>query len=161
MSDEELVPWATRLARELRDVPEVVDQLLDAEALRLARTAAKFAPRSSGALSKSFSAKGAEVRSSVPYAAVASEGGRVVARRVSDLLVPVKPGYRPGPGYVTIRARSGERIVVRSGTHELWAIRRREVQLRGSGYLGRALETHLEQADERVAAKLPDVGGAR
>lgn len=150
----ELEDWATRLAAALRDVH--LRRELEEEADRLAAVAARHAPRRTGALARSFRGRGLHVEAA-PYAEIVSEGGTVRSARIGGLLVPVRPGYRPGPGFATVRSRGGQRIVVRSGTHELWAIRRREVRLRGDHFLARALESHLDHADERVARALPGV----
>jgi hypothetical protein len=157
MSTEMLERWAPRLAGELRDLPEALDRELTEEADRLARTTARHAPRRTGFLARSFKGDEQQVTSTAPYAVTASEGGVIRARAHGWLLIPVRPGYRPGPGFVTVRARNGERVVLRAGTPELWAIRRREVRIRGSRYLERALEDHLQGAPERVADILPDV----
>lgn len=158
MPDETLERWAPRLADELGDVPRDLQRLRSTEAERLADTLARTAQRGhTGRLRRSFEAKGPDVTSSVDYAEVASTGGTIVAKVHGNLVVPVKPGYTPGPGYVTVRARNGSLIVVRSGTHELWAVRRREVRVTGSRYLERGLAKHLEHADERAASVLPGV----
>jgi hypothetical protein len=157
MSTEMLERWAPRLAGELRDLPEALDRELTAEADRLARTAARLVQRRSGALARSFRGEDHRVTSTKPYAVMASEGGVIRARAHGWLLVPVRPGYHPGPGFSTVTTRGGQRIVIRNGTHELWAVRRREVRVRGSRYLERALEDHLQGAPERVADILPDV----
>lgn len=154
---ETLERWAPRLAGDLRALPEALDRALDTEADHLARTAGRLAPRASGRLARSFVGQDHRVTSTAPYAVVASEGGIIRARAHGWLLVPVRPGYRPGPGFTTVTTRGGERIVIRSGTRELWAIRRREVRIRGSRYLERALDAHLQEAPERVARVLPDV----
>jgi hypothetical protein len=153
--------WAARLAQGIRKSVGQLPRTLEEEAQHLAAATRLFAPRKSGALQESIRAQGPEVIVAGPaaaYAKIQNDGGPIVARRHGWLTIPVRPGYVPGPGLVTLKSRDGNQIVVRSGTYELWAIRRRVVTLKGSRYADRALEVHLEHAAERVLRTLPDAG---
>lgn len=153
---DELEHWAPHLARDLDRVRRDLPEILEVEADHLAATTRRLAPRRSGALRASIMARGPDVTSSVPYAVLQSEGGVIKALRRGWLTIPVRRGYKPGAGYVTVRGRDGHQYVVRSGSYDLWAVRRRQVRIRGSRYLDRALAAHLEQADERVTKVLVD-----
>lgn len=161
MADELFDHWATRLAADYREVAGQLPLTLAQEAQLLAATTRRLAPKATRALERSIRAQGPEVVSGLPYAEIQSTGGIIQARQHGWLTIPVRRGYRPAPGFVTVRSRDGNQIVVRSGTYELWAIRRREVRMRGSQYLERALEEHLTKAGERVLDKLPDTRGGR
>jgi hypothetical protein len=150
--------WAGELAHDLRQAPRAVDTQLHAETRVLAGITRRLAPRASGALAESIEPDGLTVVSDVPYAELQSTGGTVTARQHGWLTIPVRAGYRPGGGYVTVRGRDGNPIVMRSGTYELWAVKRRSVRVPGSRYLQRALEQHLESGtDQRVLNVLPGV----
>lgn len=136
---DELVDWAAQKAA--RMVKADFRTALAAEAQRLASTLSRYAPVRSGFLRRSFHSAGKQVRSA-DYARIVSEGGVIRAKRGRMLTIPV-PGYVPGPDYVTVSDRSGGQAIFRRGTYELWAIRRREVIVRGSGYLTRATQDFL------------------
>jgi len=150
---DELEPWTTRFAGNLHRMAGRVPDELEREAERAAATVREFAPRRSGALRRSIKRLGKTVHSDLPYAQLQSEGGVVRPVRRQFLTIPVRRGFAPGPGFVTVRS-SGGGLVFRSGTRQLWAVRRREVRIRGSRYLLRALEAHMQKADVRVAKRL-------
>lgn len=156
----DLERWAPELAADLERLARNQIDLVEPEAPILRDSLRRFAPRASGVLRRSFGwentvATGLTVTSSAPYAALQSEGGVVRAKR-GWMTIPIRLGYRPGAGFVTVRGRDGHQYIVRAGTHELWATRRREVRIRGSRYLDRALAAYLPDADERVADRLVD-----
>lgn len=153
---EELERWAPRLAHDLTRVVRELPEYLEVEADHLRDTTRRFAPRASGRLRASILARGLSVLSNVPYAVLQSEGGVIKSLRHGWLTIPVRPGYVPGGGYVTVRGRDGNQYVVRSGTLQLWAVRRRQVRIRGTDYLQRALAAHLDKAGERMAERLVD-----
>lgn len=150
--------WALRLASDYREAVGRLPLTMRQEARLLAARVRRLAPVDSRRLQNSIRETEAAVTSDVPYAEIQDQGGVITARQHGWLTIPVRRGYRPAPGFVTLRSRDGNQIVVRSGTRELWAIRRREVRIKGSRYLERALEGHLEEAGGRVLATLPDVG---
>lgn len=147
-----LEPWARETAAEFRAVklPTVLQQ----EARNLAWLASRSAPRATGHLSLSIYAVGPRVETRAPYASVVNTGGVISARRHGYLTIPVRPGFRPGPGFVIARSSKGP-LVVRAGTHEIWALLRRSVTVRGTRYLDTALTVHLATAQERVGSQLP------
>jgi hypothetical protein len=151
----ELERWARQLPKDLTRVQREIPEYLEDEAQRLAATTRRFAPRQSGALRASILARGLQI-AALPYAEIQSTGGRIRSQKHGWLTIPVRPGYSPGTGYVTVRGRDGNQYVLRSGTVQLWAVRRREVLIRGTRYLERALSVHLERAGERVGQRLVD-----
>lgn len=154
---EDLHRWAPRQAREFEQLGRDLDQLPTEEAASLAGWLRRTAPRRTGALLRSISARSNEVVA-LNYADIQDEGGTIRAVRRGWLTIPVRPGYVPGPGYVTVRGRDGNQYVLRSGSFELWAVRRRSVRIRGSRWKSRALAQHLREAEERVAEQLVEAG---
>jgi len=142
-----------RLERYLRTTPGRVRHLVEDELPRdLAAWAGRLAPRVSGRLRRSFDTRGSAVTSSVDYAELVDRGGTIRARAHGFLLVPVRPGQRPLDA-VTVGPR-GAQVIVRSGTYELWAVRRREVRIRGTRYLQRAEAAHVREARKDLAEEL-------
>lgn len=152
MSDE-LERWAPETAGDHDRLGRRLPELLEPEAEGLAGTARQLAQKRSGALRRSILARGLSVLSDSPYAVLQSEGGIVRSKRYGWLTIPVRAGFVPGPGFATVRSGTGQ-IVVRSGTLQLWAVRRRQVLIRGNRFLVRALEQHRQQAADRVGARL-------
>ncbi len=151
---QELERWAPELARDLERVRRDLPEYIEDEAGHLTVEVRKRAPHKSGALRRSFFPRGPDVLTDSPYANIQSEGGVIRSLRHGWLTIPVRPGYTPGAGYVTVRGRDGNQYVVRSGSYQLWAVRRREVRIRGTGYLDRALAEHLTDSPERIADRL-------
>lgn len=153
----DLERWAPKLAREFdelaRDLPDVPTE----EAKHLAGEIRRVVPRRSGFLLRSVEPRGSEVLAA-DYAGIQSEGGTIKAVRRAWLTIPVRPGYVPGPGFVTVRGRDGNQYVIRSGSYELWAVRRRTVRIPGTRFLPRALEAHLKASTERLETKLVEAG---
>jgi len=146
---QDLERWAPRLAAELQQLARELPDVPSTEATHLADQVRRLAPRRTGFLRRSIAARGPEVLAA-EYAEIQSEGGTIRALRRGWLTIPVRPGYTPGPGYVTVRGRDGNQYVVRSGSYELWAIRRRSVRIPGTRFLPRALAAHLRAAEERL-----------
>lgn len=142
-----------RLERYLRQTPREVERLVEDDLPRgLAGWARRLAPRVSGRLRRSFDSRDGTVTTSVDYAEIVDRGGAIRARAHGYLVVPVRPGVRPLDA-VTVGPR-GNQIIVRSGTYELWAVRRREVRIRGTRYLQRAEAAHLPEARAEIVQEL-------
>lgn len=152
---QDLERWAPDLAADLERVRRDLPQIPRDEAPHLADQIRRLAPKRSGFLRRSVQPRGPEVLAA-EYAGIQSEGGTIKAIRRGWLTIPVRPGYTPGPGYVTVRGRDGNQYVVRSGSYELWAVRRRSVRIPGTRFLPRALAAHLEASVVRLADDFVD-----
>lgn len=151
----ELERWAPELANDLARVGKEAESYLVPEAEHLATSIRRVAPVRSRALLRSIVARELDV-SALDYATLQSEGGTVKALHHGWLTIPVRPGYTPSGGYVTVKGRDGNQYVIRSGTMELWAARRRSVRIRGTQFLRRGLDDHLAGAGDRIAKRITD-----
>lgn len=124
--------------------------LLPREAEQLATVTRALAPRRSGRLRQSINAAGVRV-TMLDYAIVQSEGGTIRPLHRDRLLVPVRPGWRPGGSDVTV---GRGRFVLDRASGALQAVRVTEVRLRGSGFLVRAVARFAPAAARRIGAEV-------
>jgi hypothetical protein len=146
-----LEEWAKSLKSELGKEWNEFKDGLKGEVEELADTVREVVTVRSGRLRKSIRVRGLEVISRHRGAKFHSTGGLISAKKHEFLTIPVRKGYRRAPKYLTIKRADGDQFVIRRGTRELWAIRRRQVYVRGSRYLDKALERHIQETGERVA----------
>jgi hypothetical protein len=151
---DDLERWAPELARDVDRIARDPEALIRPEARLLSDAARRRAPVARGALRRSIEDRGLSITTDVSYAVLQSEGGVVRALNHGWLTVPIRPGFVAGPGYTTVRGKDGQQYIVRSGSYQLWAVRRREVRIPGNRWIERALEDHLQKADDRVAERL-------
>jgi hypothetical protein len=157
-----LEAWTRLLGRDLRALPREMDGAVQVEGDGLAATARALAPRRTGALRRSIRVvrdrRGRTmITSSHPGAEVQSAGGTVRPERGEWLRVPLS-GRSDTPGEWIRRARDGRLFV--GSRSRIVAVLVRSVRLRGSGYLERALQAHLD-GGARVLRRLglPGVTG--
>ncbi len=150
--------WAAQFASRLRSEPKRVAADLKLEAQALRDGLKKTAPRKKGRLVKSIYAKDATVITYVGYATRQDAGGRIAARRVTWLTIPVRPGYRKnGKNFYAVTGRDGNQYIfrkIKKGRPVLWAIRRRAVFIPATNFMARGLAAHLAEAPEREAARI-------
>lgn len=152
----DLERWTERMAAITAAEPERAKKELGLETDALRDELKKSAPKKRGRLEKSIRSKGLSVVTRSRYAIMQDQGGRIDPKRRAWLTIPVKKGYRPGPKYFTITGRDGNQYVLRRGSRELWAIRRRFVMIPATHFLQHGLDKHLAQTDERLAKRAED-----
>lgn len=146
--------WVMELPSRLaRTVPQ-----MEAETKRLLTFAVRMAPKS---VKATLFARKDQILSTAPHAIESSTGGIIRAKRARWLFVPL-PGHRnvrPGdPNLVTIPRGSSlfKRYVIDKNSKQLVAVRVKHVTLRGSRWIERAREAHIQDAERRLAKQAED-----
>lgn len=140
--------WVADLPRKLqRTAPQ-----MERETERLLVWAKRFAPRS---VKNTLYRKGLSIFSTAPHAIESSTGGLITPKRARWLFVPL-PGRRVTSrdgGLITVPRGSSlfKRYVIDKASKELVAIRVKAVKLRGSRWIDRAREAHINEAERRLA----------
>ncbi len=150
----QLDQWTALMRKRLAGEPKAVKDDLYFETDRLRDQAQSLAAFKTGRLRRSIKSKGLIVLSRHPAALFQNKGGILKAKKHEFMTIPVRPGFRRAPKYVTIKRADGSEFVIRRGTTQLWAVKRRAIVIAGNRYLDRALDRHLGVTGDRVSAKV-------